>query len=135
MLYGLLRAFVVAHDDSAVEFTVFGQFLALVADIVWVIAFVLFLWVFQWVPDTLETCEHPEVVVFWKTYQANHVIPLVQVLRIFPVVVPHSGQKPIGVELIGVSLEHLDGFGAIVVGHETDFRPADLLVSEVEQVI
>lgn len=53
-----------------------------------------------------------------------------QVLRIFPVVVPFSGQKPIGVELIGVSPEHLDGFGAIVVGHETDFRPADLLVSE-----
>lgn len=131
MLYGLLRAFVVAHDDSAVEFAVFGQFLSLVADIVGVVVFALF----QWVPDTLETCEPPEVVVFWKTYQADHVIPLVQVFRIFPVVVPFSGQKPIGVELIGFSPEHRDGFGAIVVGHETDFRLADLLVSEVEQVI
>lgn len=124
-----------AHDDSAVEFAVFGQFLSLVADIVGVVVFALFLWAFQWVPDTLEACEPPEVVVFWKTYQADHVLPLVQVLRIFPVVVPFSGQKPIGVELIGVSPEHLDGFGAIVVGHETDFRPADLLVSEVKQVI
>lgn len=91
IVYGLCLSLVlvVSHDDSAVEFAVFGQFLAFVSNVV--LGSVVFLRAVKRVADALDAGERPKVLVDWKTGQADHVPSLVQVLRVPPAVALLAG--------------------------------------------
>lgn len=123
----------VAHDDSAAEFAVFGQFLAFVTDVV--LGSIVFLRAVKRVADALDAGEHPKILVNRKTGQTDHVPSLVQVLRVPPAVALLAGQQPLGVELVRVVHEHINGIGAREMHDKADFRTADLLVREVKQII
>lgn len=87
IVYGLRFSLVlvVAHDDPAAEFAVFGQLLVFVADVV--IGSIVLLRAVKRIADVLDAGNHPKVLVDGKAGQADHLPSLVQPLRVIPVLV------------------------------------------------
>lgn len=83
----------------------------------------------------LNAREQPKILVVGEAHQADYVLSLVQMFRVLPAVALLAGQQPLGVELVRVVHEHIDGIGLREMHDETDFRTADLLVREVKQII
>lgn len=109
IVYGLRFSLVlvVAHDDPAAEFAVFGQFLAFVTDVV--LGSIVFLRAVKRVADALDAGEHPKILVNRKTGQTDHVPSPVQVLRAPPVLVLLAGQDPFSINMSGSFLNSSAG--------------------------
>lgn len=135
IVYGLRFSLVlvVAHDDPAAEFAVFGQLLVFVADVV--IGSIVLLRAVKRIADVLDAGNHPKVLVDGKAGQADHLPSLVQPLRVIPVLVLFASQNPFGIEHVGIPLELLGRIVAVVIYAAADVRPTDFLIGEVEQVI
>lgn len=123
----------IAKDDPPVEFAIFGQFLALIANVI--VGAVILSRSIKRTADVLNAREQPKILVVGETHQADYALSLVQMLRVLPAVALLAGQQPLGVELVRVVHEHIDGIGLREMHDETDFRTADLLVREVKQII
>lgn len=123
----------VAHDDSAAEFAVFGKFLAFVADVAPVS--VGFFRAVNRVADALDAGEHPKVLVDWKAGQADYVLSLCRCSVSLPSSFFFAGQDPCAIEHVRVSLELLGGIVAVIFRAAADLRPADFLIGEVKQII